>query len=264
MNDLERALLELDVEWPATPDLATAVMTRIARSRASRAGEARSRAARAPRAVAAPPALSAGWRARAAYVAAALVILAGGTLAVSPEARSTVLRWLGLGSVEIRREPLNPGVGRNLNLGDSDRPPARHAGAAASSARRTRSYETRLPDGTHACRRSSTAGRRRCSCRRSARRVTPFIEKTVGSADAVERLTHRRRAGVLDHGLPRVRVPGPERGRLRGTAARRTACCWSSAAGACTGSRGRSAATARSSCTAQLSEGSGGIVASSA
>ena len=247
MNDLERALLELDVEWPATPDLATAVMTRIA----AEPREPRAAARRRDRAPAqrAPwrrlPALSAGWRARAAYVAAALVILAGGTLAVSPEARSTVLRWLGLGSVEIRREPLHPGVGRNLDLGDPDRPPARHAACRASSARRTRCTTRRCPTGA-AWRRSSTAGRRRCSCRPSARRATPFIEKTVGSADAVERLTLDGAHGVLDHRLARVRVPGPERGRLRGPAARRTACCWSSAAGGCTGSRARSAATARS------------------
>ena len=49
VNDLERALRELDVEWPATPDLATAVMTRIAAE--PRGEAARSRAARA---VAAP------------------------------------------------------------------------------------------------------------------------------------------------------------------------------------------------------------------
>ena len=60
--------------------------------------------------MAAPPRFDAGWRARLAYVAAALVLLAGGTMAVSPEARSTVLRWLGLDSVEIRREPLHAGA----------------------------------------------------------------------------------------------------------------------------------------------------------
>ena len=37
MNDLERSLLELDVEWPATPDLTTAVMTRIAAEPGNRA-----------------------------------------------------------------------------------------------------------------------------------------------------------------------------------------------------------------------------------
>ena len=30
MTDLERSLLALDVDWPTTPDLTTAVMTRIA------------------------------------------------------------------------------------------------------------------------------------------------------------------------------------------------------------------------------------------
>ena len=88
----------------------------------------------------------AGWRARVAYVAAALVVLAGGTLAVSPEARSTVLRWLGLESVEIRREPLRPGVGRNLNLGEpTDVPPG--TPVPARSARRTPPTRPRCPTG---------------------------------------------------------------------------------------------------------------------
>ena len=69
MNDLEHALRELDVDWPATPDLATAVMARIA---------------------AAPPKPS--WRKRAAVaLARARRSRVGGTLAVSPAARSTVL-----------------------------------------------------------------------------------------------------------------------------------------------------------------------------
>ena len=40
VTDLEHALRELDVEWPATPDLAAAVRTRARRARAARAGVA--------------------------------------------------------------------------------------------------------------------------------------------------------------------------------------------------------------------------------
>jgi hypothetical protein len=105
MIDLERALLELDVEWPATPDLAAAVRVEIERPEAP----ARRRLA--------------GWRRRLAVAAAALLVAGGGTLAASPAARSTVLRWLGLDGVEIRREapratpvPLSP-LGESLDLG---------------------------------------------------------------------------------------------------------------------------------------------------
>jgi hypothetical protein len=106
MTELERALLELEVEWPATPDLAAAVRTRIA------AAPAR------PRRI-----TFGGWRRRLAVAAAALVVLGGGTLAASPAARSTVWRWLGLKSVEIRREapratPVKPSrLGETIGLG---------------------------------------------------------------------------------------------------------------------------------------------------
>ena len=186
MNDLERALLELDVEWPATPDLATAVMTRIA---AEPRGAANAAARREPARLARTRPHAAPWRRlRAArYVAAALVVLVGGTLAVSPEARSTVLRWLGLESVEIKREPLQP----------------RHRARASTSASRSRSraarrvptalgtpdavYDTPLPDGAQRARRSSTPGRRRSLVqtfarprRRSSRR--PSARPTPSSA----------------------------------------------------------------------------------
>jgi hypothetical protein len=107
MTDLERALLELDLEWPATPDLAAAVRVRIETELAT----------------ASPRRRAFGWRRRLAIAAAALVVAGGGTLAASPAARSTVLRWLGLKGVEIRREapratPVKPSrLGDTLGLG---------------------------------------------------------------------------------------------------------------------------------------------------
>jgi hypothetical protein len=104
MNELERALLALEVEWPATPDLAAAVRTRL--DEAPRRGR-----------------LSRRVR-RALIALASVLVVAGGTLAVSPAARSTVWRWLGLQSVEIRREKptATPGprsaLGTTLELGD--------------------------------------------------------------------------------------------------------------------------------------------------
>ena len=78
MNDLEHALRELDVDWPATPDLARRG-ARADRGEPRRAGAARGAARRA-----APPC-------RAGALAALVARSLGGTLAVSPAARSTVL-----------------------------------------------------------------------------------------------------------------------------------------------------------------------------
>jgi hypothetical protein len=103
VSELEHALLALEVEWPATPDLAASVRAEIARP--------------------APARRFAGWRRRLAVALASVLVVAGGTLAVSPAARSTVSRWLGLKGVEIRRErphatPLpHSAVGATLGLG---------------------------------------------------------------------------------------------------------------------------------------------------
>jgi hypothetical protein len=63
--DLEQALRELEIDWPATPDIAAAVRTRLE----------------------APPKRRRTWRIQLAYVAALLAILFVGTMAVSPDAR---------------------------------------------------------------------------------------------------------------------------------------------------------------------------------
>ena len=200
MNELENALRGLEIEWPATPDLATAVATRIAAEKggatsAAAPGGGKAAAPRdaAPRDAAprarAPwwrPAAHAGWRARLAYVAAALVLVAGGTLAASPEARSTVLRWLGIKSVEIKREPPRPTIGRELDLG---RPIALPRGARVPAALGTPDtvYATTLPDGTEALS-LVYAGPPKVLVQSFRASATPFIEKSVVSADAVERL----------------------------------------------------------------------------
>jgi hypothetical protein len=126
------------------------------------------------------------WRARLAYVAAAVVLLGGGTLAASPEARSTVLRWLGLKSVEIRREPLRPGVGRELDLGPRIALPG---GTRVPSALGTPDavYDTSLPDGMHAVS-LVYAGPPMVLVQTFRAAATPFIQKSVGSAADVERL----------------------------------------------------------------------------
>ncbi len=194
MNDLEQALRGLDVEWPATPDLAAAVSARLDT---------------APPRRRALPSFSAGWRARLAAVAAVLALLAGGTLAASPEARSTVLRWLGLESVEIERgtPSATPGprstLGRTLGLGTP---------VTLEAARRERLvvrvpealgdpdavYITTLPEGTRA---ASLVYAPRDDLPASGvsgvgllvqsfpASATPFIEKTIHSGAVLERLT---------------------------------------------------------------------------
>lgn len=184
--DLERALRELDVDWPATPDLAATVHARIATE--PQATPVARPWARRGGAAAAPVTRRARHRPRArlaAVVAAVLVALAGGTLAV-PEARSTVLRWLGLESVEIKREEPRATPGAGLELGEPTT-----LGALAAPVLQARDlgtpgvYATTLPDGSTA---ASLVYDGPVLVQTFKARVTPFIEKTVGSGAAVERL----------------------------------------------------------------------------
>jgi len=180
VNELESALRGLEVEWPATPDLATAVTARITSETPGGAAPRR----RAPSARRLIP--RGGWRARLAYLAAAVVVLGGGTLAASPEARSTVLRWLGLESVEIEREEPRPTVGRELNLG---RPIALPPGTRVPEALGDpdTAYDTTLPDGTGVVS-LVYAGPPRVLVQTFRAQATPFIQKTIGQGSNLERL----------------------------------------------------------------------------
>jgi hypothetical protein len=106
MRDLHEELTALSAEWPATPDIAGAVAARLEQPAAPRA--ARRRLA---------------WRPALAYALAAIAAAFALTMAVSPDARSSVLEWLGLKSVEVeRREPTAPPpqpgtLGDELGLG---------------------------------------------------------------------------------------------------------------------------------------------------
>ena len=103
MRDLHDELTALSVEWPATPDLAAAVSARLAAPAPVRARRA--------------------WRPALAYALTAVAAAFALTMAVSPDARSAVLEWLGLKSVKIeRREPSAPPprpgkLGAGLGLG---------------------------------------------------------------------------------------------------------------------------------------------------
>ena len=88
--------------------------------------------------------------------------------------------------MEIRREPLRPGVGRNLDLGDPiDLPPGTPVPEALGTPDAV--YSTSLPDGKTVPT-LVYGGPPMVLVQTFRASVTPFIEKTVGSADAVERL----------------------------------------------------------------------------
>src|SRR5205823_1349665 len=103
MSDVERALqaIGLELDYPAAPQLAGEVLRRLE-------GQV--------------PRPRRWWRRRAVALGVALSLL-GTTAAVAavPSARNTVLDWLGLRSVQIRRVPVLPavpkGTGAILELG---------------------------------------------------------------------------------------------------------------------------------------------------
>jgi hypothetical protein len=187
MRDLHEELKELAIEWPATPDLAAAVAARLEAPAPARRG-------RRP-----------AWRPVLAYGLAALAAAFAITMAVSPDARSAVLEWLGLKSVKIeRREPTAPpprpgALGAGLGLGTR---------ATLGEARR-RSPFVRLPAaeglgrpdaiylGSESV--SLVYGERRGYVRSTTTgaallvqefpaRVGEFIQKTLGEGTRLERL----------------------------------------------------------------------------
>ena len=171
--DLERALRELEIEWPATPDIAAAVRVRLDEPRRRRSW------------------LPTGWRMQLAYVAALLLILFAGTMVVSPDARSTVLRWLGISSVEIREEPPRPlpaarDLGERATL-DQLRASEAPVLVPEALADPDATYLTRLPDGSDAA--SLLYADPPVLVQTFRASATPFIEKTIGSGAQLERLT---------------------------------------------------------------------------
>jgi hypothetical protein len=187
MRDLHEELTALSVEWPATPDLAGAVAARLAEQPAP----ARRRL----------PA----WRPALAYALAAVAAAFALTMAVSPDARSSVLEWLGLKSVTIeRREPSAPpprpgDLGEELELGT----PATLAQAQERSAllRLPQAGGLGEPDAIYLGDESVSLiyGERPGYARANAigaallvqqfrARVEPFIQKTIGEASELQRL----------------------------------------------------------------------------
>ena len=198
--DLEQALRELDVDWPATPDLAAP--SAPAWSRARDAEGARHLEV-------------GGSRPSSRRVLGSV----GGMLAV-PEARDDRVplvrasrAWRSSARSRARR--------RARRWISGPRPPSSGSPVPVLQARELGTpgvYETALPDGSRA---ASLVYDGPILVQTFRAQASPFIEKTIGTGADVERLDARRRDRVLDHGRARVRVPVARRGRLRAAADRR-------------------------------------------
>ena len=110
-----------------------------------------------------------------------MVVAAGGTLVVSPAARSAVLEWLGLKSVKIERT--EPRIGANLDLGPAiELPEGTRVPKALDD---PQAYDTRLPDGTKTV---SLVYDGPILVQVFRARATPFIQKTLGQGSRAERV----------------------------------------------------------------------------
>jgi hypothetical protein len=187
MADLHAELTALRVEWPETPDLAEAVLAGLAEP-------ARPRHRRP------------GWRPVLAYALAAIAVAFAITMAASPDARSAVLEWLGLKSVKVeRREPTAPppqpgalgaglGLGTPVTLAEARREaPFLSLPAADGLGRPDAIYvggqSVSLVYGDRPGYARSTTTGAALLIQEFEARVGPFIEKTVGEAARLERLT---------------------------------------------------------------------------
>jgi hypothetical protein len=187
MTDLHAELSELRIEWPATPELAGGVVARLETA--------------PPR----PRRRRPAWRPALAYAVAVLLAGFAITMAASSDARSAVLEWLGLESVEVeRREPTAPspapgtlgsglGLGTPVTLAEArERSPFLSVPTAAGLGQPDAIY---LGGDSVSLVYGSRPGYARADATGAAllvqefpARVEPFIEKTVGSAARLERL----------------------------------------------------------------------------
>ena len=160
MPELHDELLALRADWPATPDLAEAVLA---------SAEPASR--RRPR-----------WKPAIAALLAALAVAA----AVEP-ARSAVLEWLGLKSVDVERREPRPAAGATLRLGaplPAEDARERFGALAKPPAALGEPGGIYAHDGGVAF----VYAEPDVLVQRFPARVGEFIQKTVGAAASLERL----------------------------------------------------------------------------
>jgi hypothetical protein len=179
VSELERELRALRVDWPETPDLAGAVVARLPERPSRRR-------------------LSLDWPAWRVAVALGAVLVA--VVMAVPPARSAVLDLLGFGSVRIERaEPRPSEFGSDLTLGEP---------VTLETARRRAGFPVLVPEALgrpdavylgDSPARVDLVYRPRPGLPSSSgvgllvsefhALVTPMIEKTIGSATRIERLT---------------------------------------------------------------------------
>jgi hypothetical protein len=220
VSDLEPALRELRVQWPATPDLAASVRARIDGEGAPAPAPALARSGRLRRRLAWGPAHPAPVAALAA-----LLVLAG-AMAVPP-ARSAILDALGLKGAKIERReptatprPVSGGLGEGLSLGTA---------VTLAQARRSAGFDVLVPaaglgapdavffdEEPRRAGRVSLLYRERAGLPRAAETgagllvqelaavVDPVIEKAAGVGTKIERFT-------ID-GFPAIRLSGRPHG----------------------------------------------------
>jgi hypothetical protein len=116
VNGLERELRALQDAFPPTPDLAPGVRNRIGGARPSR------------------------LRRRLVLAAAVLAVVVAAVLAASPDARSTIRDWLGIGGAEVVRVNELPEVDPQLD------PPAFGAPVTRDEADAATSFPLRFPE----------------------------------------------------------------------------------------------------------------------
>jgi hypothetical protein len=219
MTDLERQLFALGavVEYPATPELVPGVRMRIAAS------------APAPRRAPLPRALTP--RAALAAVLAALVVGLGLTMAVSPSARSAILRWLGIEGVKITRvEKLPPtragmdlGLGHHVSAAEARRRATFRVGVpTALGAPDEWHFERSIPGGAVSLVYDGGPGRPRAGPSGVAILLTefrgdagPFVEKMLGPATRIRNVTVLDAPGYLITGTLHAVVFKDARGQIR-------------------------------------------------
>lgn len=180
MSELERELRALQVEWPETPDVSGAVAARLPAQRPRRRGRWLE------------------WPAWRVAVALGAVLVA--VVMAVPPARSAVLDLLGFGSVRIERaEPPPSDFGSDLTLGEPVTLAAARQRAGfpvlvpVAAGRPDAVYFDSQPPRVDLVYRprpglpgSNGVGLLVTEFRAT---VTPLIEKTIGSATRLERLT---------------------------------------------------------------------------
>ena len=196
MTTLEQELRALAVQWPATPDLAAAVEPQLSPAAARRRG----------------------WLRPVAVIVAVVVLAAVAALALSPGARSSILRFFHLRGATVERvEQLPPAQpGATLGLGRS---------VPLAEARKAVTFPIRLPKGREPKRvlLDESVGRGAVSIVWCCPRIVvteirgdalTYVEKQAGPGTTIEYLVVNGKPGVWIAGRAHAVIFRDELGRV--------------------------------------------------